>query len=546
MFGNDMIVAPIGTKSDHNMSIKKLWLPQGDWYELYTGSMLKGQQEYIRSYHLHEVPVFVKAGTIIPMYPKTIKNLQELSDTLIFSFIPGPSSSLKMYEDDGNSSDYKMNRCAYTTVKKELQENGILKINILPTEGSYSGMKTKLHYELSFPSSFPPQKVLVNKKEYSFNNEPKEGSWTYDAEKLSVRILIPETSRKENIEVTLIPDPKTKDQEAHLWGKIGIIARSPFIIEKMKYALNTVDPFANLTNNITKIGSLKANIQYNPSNCLGILSHYDTNFNQLIADIKNYTKINESDLNEVLKLFVYDVKMISKPTIQLEASASDRPVTVKMTSDEPGSKIYYTTDRSMPTENSIPYNAEFLLGKTAEIKAKCFKDNSMYSEVSSCHFQRTLAKSVKFARPYHPKYDGGNVLAFVDGVFGTEKDFVNKWIGFESSDMIATVELKSPTKLKSITARFLESNSQWIFAPLEVSYEVSTDGMQFRKVFYVDRKDQSKSFTKKDCIISISAEIDENDVKFIRITAKNMGICPSWHYGAGGAAWLFTDELLVE
>jgi len=40
--------------------------------------------------------------------------------------------------------------------------------------------------------------------------------------------------------------------------------------------------------------------------------------------------------------------------------------------------------------------------------------------------------------------------------------------------------------------------------------------------------------------------LDERNVKFVRVTAKNIGKCPEWHIGAGGKAWIFSDELIVE
>lgn len=34
--------------------------------------------------------------------------------------------------------------------------------------------------------------------------------------------------------------------------------------------------------------------------------------------------------------------------------------------------------------------------------------------------------------------------------------------------------------------------------------------------------------------------------RYIKVRAKSMGLCPPWHHGAGGAAWLFADEVIVE
>lgn len=546
MFGNEMIVAPIASKAENSLSIKKLWLPEGDWYELYTGSMLRGNNEYVRNYTLNEIPVFVKAGAIIPMYPKTIKNLQTIPDTLILCFIPGGDFKLNIYDDDGNTSDYIKNICSYTSVNKVVFDNGDIKINISATKGEFLGMKKNISYELNFPSSFPPQRVYVNKVEYFYNSEPQINSWTYDAEKLCLRIFIPEKSKRDSIEVQILPQEINVGKQVCLYGKIGVFGRASYIIEKLKYALNTIDPFANLSNNILKTATLKTNIQYSPFNTLEILTDYDKNYNNLINDIKNYTKINDKEINEILKLFVNDVTIISNPVIKLDTNISDKAVKVNISSALPYSDIYYTTDNTMPTENSKPYKGEFFIGKTCEIKARCFKGANMQSFVSSYYFQRIFASNVSYKYNYKAKYDGGGKLALIDGVFASEKDFTKKWIGFEGDDMIATVELIKSIDIKSITARFLEAEVSWIFAPAEVCFEVSSDGKNYKRVFFIDRKEHFKKSNKGENVISVNAVLNENNVKYIRISAKNIGICPLWHYGAGGKAWIFTDELIVE
>jgi len=127
-----------------------------------------------------------------------------------------------------------------------------------------------------------------------------------------------------------------------------------------------------------------------------------------------------------------------------------------------------------------------------------------------------------------------------------KKDFRHQWLGFESVDLDATIELKKPSQLKSISVRFLECHPQWIFAPQEVSFEVSSDGETFRKVFYQDLRNQSQAFNREERLIPITAQVEESSIKFIRIKAKNTAVCPIWHYGSGGKAWMFTDELVVE
>lgn len=50
----------------------------------------------------------------------------------------------------------------------------------------------------------------------------------------------------------------------------------------------------------------------------------------------------------------------------------------------------------------------------------------------------------------------------------------------------------------------------------------------------------------EDEILRFSVNLHGNKARFIRIKAKNTGHCPEWHQGAGGKAWLFTDEIIIE
>ncbi|MCX6231047.1 MAG: chitobiase/beta-hexosaminidase C-terminal domain-containing protein [Bacteroidetes bacterium] len=546
MFGNDMIIAPIGSKSENGLSLKKIWLPDGDWYELYTSNMLKGNKAYLRNYTLNEYPVFIKAGSIIPMYPKNIKNLQNISDTLILCFIPGPKAELRLYDDDGNSSAYKQNQYSYTSIKKEINDNKETIIHILPTEGNFEGMKTALYYELQFPSSYPVKHVFVNNKEYFFSKQGSFPSWSYDVDQLCMKIHIPLTSRNNQIDIKIIPQAETFSKESHIYGKIGLMNRLPLIIQKMKYALNRIDPFANLSRNIANAGIFKTNLMYKPENTLQILTAFDSSYSKLLEDVRNYKACDENDIREVLKLFVFDVNLLPTPEIIAESKISDNPVKVKIKDAVAGVKIYYTTDGSIPTEKSLLYDKELEIGKTCWLKARAFKGNDSISDIADFYFQRTFAAGIVYKNKYNDKYNGGNPLALADGVMGNVKDFFKNWIGFEGDDMIATIELKKSLDIKSITARFLESQRSWIFAPLEVSFETSSDGINFRKVFYTDLKEKSMTDNRGENLITVAASLNEKNVRFIRITAKNISICPDWHYGKGGRAWIFTDELIVE
>lgn len=114
MFGNDMIVAPvthpIGKDSsgiDSLYTLQKVWLPEGNWIEWPTGSVLPGGKIYERPFCLEEIPVYIKAGSIIPMQQDINNTADEKKDYLILNVFPGDSGRTKIYDDEGNNENFK-------------------------------------------------------------------------------------------------------------------------------------------------------------------------------------------------------------------------------------------------------------------------------------------------------------------------------------------------------------------------------------------------------------------------------------------------------
>lgn len=106
MFGDNLLVCPITSPMKNDKSTVKVWLPSGnDWYEWHTGALLKGGQSIERTFNMDEYPIYVKAGSILPLYDK-VKNLQKNNESVTVTVFPGKEGSFEMYEDNGNDKDY--------------------------------------------------------------------------------------------------------------------------------------------------------------------------------------------------------------------------------------------------------------------------------------------------------------------------------------------------------------------------------------------------------------------------------------------------------
>jgi alpha-glucosidase (family GH31 glycosyl hydrolase) len=185
LFGGDMLVAPIAAPmSDASqLATKSIWLPPGTWIEWFTGKELKGPAKIERSFALDEIPVYVKAGAIVPMQPK-MRNISEKPvDPLILTIFPGESGETRVYEDARDSLGYKTSEFAWTTIRHSSE-----KIEILPIQGAYPGMPETRGYEIRLLSTLPPDSV-------------SGGTWRYDGATLTTIITVPPATVHQRVEV---------------------------------------------------------------------------------------------------------------------------------------------------------------------------------------------------------------------------------------------------------------------------------------------------------------------------------------------------------
>jgi len=219
LFGNDLLVSPVTepTPSDQLFVSQKIWLPEGQWYELATGTILEGNREVKRPYTLDEVPVFVRSGAIVPMQPPMQRVDEKKLNPLILSVYPGNAGAGELYEDEGNNNHFKQGAFAKTTF--HFEKNGrVLKLTINPVKGSFPGMARERGYELRFPCSFPAKLVRVNGKELPYSETAAANAWIYDGDDLATTVSIGELSVRKKIVVEI---EFTSDDIAALSGKKG-------------------------------------------------------------------------------------------------------------------------------------------------------------------------------------------------------------------------------------------------------------------------------------------------------------------------------------
>jgi alpha-glucosidase len=177
MFGDEMLVAPVTHEvaKDSQIAKRSVWLPEGNWIEWQSGEHLKGPIALERSVSIRQIPVYVKAGAIIPMQPPMRYTGEKPVDPLIvtvFALEDGQTSTYKMYEDAGNSTGYKRGEEAWTKIQATQDaDSGSLRLTVAAVEGRYAGMHTARAYELRLPGTWPPERVTVNGEAVEFTRK---------------------------------------------------------------------------------------------------------------------------------------------------------------------------------------------------------------------------------------------------------------------------------------------------------------------------------------------------------------------------------------
>ena len=218
---------------------------------------------------------------------------------------------------------------------------------------------------------------------------------------------------------------------------------------------------------------------------------------------------------------------------------------ITLDAGEPGLKIYYTLDGSEPNSNSKLYKEPFEINRTGFLQAGAFKEGVRYGEVAKKSFTSHLAsgKLVELKYRYSNKYTGGGAYGLTDGIRGSLNFRDGCWQGFEEDDFEGIIDLGQERTVNSINAGFLQIPNSWIFLPEFVEYAVSLDGKNYRVVAHLKH---SVSQRYPDELIK-DFQFDGGGIKvrYIRVKAKNIATCPDWHPGAGGKAWIFVDEIIV-
>lgn len=164
-FGQNLFVSPITNKKNIVIDrvMKKVFVPDGIWFNLLDGKQYNGAKYYTNFYRDEDYPVFVKAGSIIPM-SYNIK--EDIPSTLELNIYPLNDGTYNLYEDDGITNNYKKGMYMITNFSYHYEkDNYTLKIS--KSEGK--NLLSKRNYLLRFKNTKNIKAVYIEDKSITYN-----------------------------------------------------------------------------------------------------------------------------------------------------------------------------------------------------------------------------------------------------------------------------------------------------------------------------------------------------------------------------------------
>jgi alpha-glucosidase/alpha-D-xyloside xylohydrolase len=112
LYGRDILVAPVIEKGATH---RALYLPHGDWYDFWTNERQTGGREVTRDVDLATMPLYVRAGAILPTGPVRQYTAEPVDEPLTITIYPGADGNAFLYQDDGETFNFRSGE--YTRVE---------------------------------------------------------------------------------------------------------------------------------------------------------------------------------------------------------------------------------------------------------------------------------------------------------------------------------------------------------------------------------------------------------------------------------------------
>lgn len=158
MLGDELLVAPVARRGDP--ARKRVWFPPGDWVDVFTGTVHSGPRAETLSVPIERMPIFARAGAIVPRQEYVEHIGRGAPDPLILNVYAGDDGRFELYEDEGVGFGYRHGKFTRTALRwNETASSSTLTIG--RAEGRYPGDPARRSYSVRVLGVAKPTEVRV-------------------------------------------------------------------------------------------------------------------------------------------------------------------------------------------------------------------------------------------------------------------------------------------------------------------------------------------------------------------------------------------------
>jgi alpha-glucosidase (family GH31 glycosyl hydrolase) len=197
-FGSELIAAPFTapTETDLGLSRQRVWLPDGLWFDFFTGKQYTGGWQIVYG-DWSTIPVFARAGAIVPLGPMVGWGGVENPAELIVHVFPGADGRFTLYEDDGKTVAYQQGRYAQTSFATTWRGDN-LTLAIGPVQGDATLTPAQRTYVVKIYAVVDPGDAQLER-----NNQGQAVASIYDDANQTLTVTIDDVRPDEAVALTI-------------------------------------------------------------------------------------------------------------------------------------------------------------------------------------------------------------------------------------------------------------------------------------------------------------------------------------------------------
>jgi hypothetical protein len=167
-----MVVEPV--TADGDPAPATIWIPPGRWIDYFTGKVYTGPSAQTLSVGLSQMPVLVRAGSIIPTEPYAPSTPAAPQRTLTLTAYSGANGSFELYDDQGVGFGYTRHAYTWTPISYA-ERRGRTTLTVGRAKGWFPGALRRRSWVLRLVGIRRPRAVLID------GRRQRKSRWSYDA-----------------------------------------------------------------------------------------------------------------------------------------------------------------------------------------------------------------------------------------------------------------------------------------------------------------------------------------------------------------------------